>query len=221
MGERKKSFRSKTPAKSSNSKPSVKRFKKHKQVIGILITLIPIVMSGTILYWTMPMVNLEVGTFPTKIQYLLWQLTISMSGTIVHTNESGQTDRQTPNPTLTPLEQPTNALTFDTNLTFQVINSGKATAHDVSFTLIPNPSQELKILSGSVYAGLPLQSNFLGNIRNQYNVGLMGAGTSFSFFFNIQAIPNLLAVANGTFTFLVHSDEMSTKYTIFVQFNVQ
>jgi hypothetical protein len=172
--------------------------------LPVILSLIAIAISGTILVWNIPMPYLEVGTFPYKIDHL--SVHVGNIGSIETRNDS------LPDTSLPSQNVSTPKLSTATvNVTFQVMNSGKAPAHNVRITLRGEPAEGLKVVFGYVYVGEPLQSNLLDTIKDEYEIGLIGIGKSYTFTFVLEMS------TRGKYVLTVTSDDtFPGSYTLFI-----
>jgi hypothetical protein len=96
------------------------------------------------------------------------------------------------------------------NITFQVINSGRGPAHNARMTLRGEPAETLKIISGRVYVGEPVDSNLLGTIKDAYELGFIGIGKIYTFSFVLEAS------ATGKYVFAVTADDGMASCTVYI-----
>ncbi len=72
------------------------------------------------------------------------------------------------------------------NLTYEIRNTGKQTAHNITVTGWVEPSNSCSIISTYVYIGSPLPSNLLRTVNKSYSISLLGAGESYVFRFEMK-----------------------------------
>lgn len=160
----------------------------------IVISLIVLIVSSINLYLNLPIPNLEVGMFPVKAT--VYSPTIRVNWT---TNSANQTVL---NSTVV------KAGYTEYNFTYQVYNSGKGIAHNVNVSLTGEPFEDFEVISTSVFVGEPLRSNLLDVVHSQYQIGLLGAGKSYTFLFLVQVRADNFT--QGGFILKVTSDNAGT-----------
>ena len=157
------------------------------KIATIVLSIIVICLSFTNIYLNMPSPRLEVGGYPSEPYFM-----VSNSVTVVVVN---------PNETFSPAttQPPINSAPYDIlNITYQVLNSGKGSAHNVDVKARVEPSNSCSLLATYVYVGNPLPSNLLRVAGDEYNIGILGSGTSYVFTFKVKD-GNL----NGTMRFFL------------------
>jgi hypothetical protein len=164
--------------------------------LSIVISIIVLFVSCINLALNYPSPHLEVGAFPQKSDS--WSNTIGM----VPINGTNPTRYNVTNDMSTQHE--------DYNFTYQVYNSGKAMAKNVNVSITGEPS-EFKVNSTYVYAGAPLASNLLDVVKDKYDIGILGAGQSYTFKFLVQVSE---PSGNGNFTITVDSENAGKQVNI-------
>jgi hypothetical protein len=72
------------------------------------------------------------------------------------------------------------------NITYEVRNTGKQTAHNIIVTGWVEPSSNCSIISTYIYIGSPLPFNLLRTVDKSYSISLLGAGESYVFRFEMK-----------------------------------
>jgi hypothetical protein len=178
------------------------------KVIPVVLSSIILAVSIINLYLNYPNPNLEVGMFP--IRGTVYSNTVTV--TVNPANASGQSGQSlgtahVGNETDTGNETNTGYSIY--NFTYQVYNSGKGAAHDVKVSLVGNPAEAFSLLSTSVFVEEPLQSNLLDTVKNEYEIGLLGAGKSYTFLFSVKLLSD--KAVGGKLVLTVTSSNAGTR----------
>lgn len=165
------------------------------KLIPIVLSIMVLIVSGITLYLNYPAPNLEIGMFPIK------GTVFSNSIIVTWSNSSGQM--------VANVTYDNSTAYTEYNFTYQVYNSGKGVARNVNVSLSGEPSDTFKVLSTNVYVDEPLNSNLLDTVKNEYQIGLLGAGKSYTFLFSVS-VPAGKA-EQGKFVLRVESDNAGTQ----------
>jgi len=154
--------------------------------LSLIIALVVLIVSCINLAINYPLPHLEVGAFPQKGD--------AWSNTVILEPINGS------NPPRFIVKYDNNTQHEDYNFTYQVYNSGKAMAKNVNVSITGEPDA-YKVNSIYVYVGAPLNSNLLDVAKNNYDIGILGTGQSYTFKFLVTiSEPS----GNGNFTITVN-----------------
>jgi hypothetical protein len=142
-------------------------------LIGIILASIGLIINYSNLMNNLAPPKLEVGQYQSE-PYIM----VSNSVTATVTQEIQTT-------TITKITNATLGYNLY-NITYQVRNSGKGTAHNILVTGWVEPSSNCSVTSTFVYIGSPLSSDYLRTVDNAYNISLLGAGESYVFRFQMK-----------------------------------
>jgi hypothetical protein len=93
------------------------------------------------------------------------------------------------------------------NFTFQIYNTGRGVARNVNIRIRGEPESNYTVNSTQVFVGEPLKSNLLDVGSQDYSIGLLGSGKSYSFMFIVRVQGGSEA---GKFVVKVTSDNAGT-----------
>jgi hypothetical protein len=155
--------------------------KKRDWAIIIGLISISIALAALIINYA----NFANNTAPPKIEIGQYQeepyLMVSNSVTVTVTAENQTTTTTTINKVVNET-QGYNLY----NITYEVRNTGKQTAHNIIVTGWVEPSSNCSIISTYIYIGSPLPFNLLRTVDKSYSISLLGAGESYVFRFEMK-----------------------------------
>jgi hypothetical protein len=172
-------------------------------VIGILIASVALIINYASFTNNNAPPKIEIGQYQSE-PYLM----VSNSVTVTVTAENQTTTTTTINKVVNGT-QGYNLY----NITYEVRNTGKQTAHNIIVTGWAEPSSNCSIISTYVYVGNPLPSNLLRTVDKSYSISLLGAGESYVFRFEMKD-NNLLG--QSIFHIDVTSDDAGSQSKQFV-----
>jgi len=164
--------------------------------IPIILSIIIIGLTCFNIMLNYPTPRLEVGEFPYDSY-----LAVASKGVIVSDQSNGTI--QTANVTNEEFQS-----YYMYNLTYQVYNSGKGSAYNVDINLKGEPTESHKVISTLVFVGEPIISNLLDTTINNYRIGLLGAGKSYTFLFSLKILTSKFE--EGKFILTVSSENAGT-----------
>jgi len=147
-------------------------FLDRKDRLQILSIILVVIFGVAQLYLNWPSPKLEVGVYETSGIKWIWEFEFPENFTIpFQFNMSG-------------------AISYtEVNMTFIIYNSGKGPANGITVKLSGEQKNVCEIISGYIFAGQPVQANFLTNIKSsntEYRWGLLGASELFSIIYYIK-----------------------------------
>ena len=142
-------------------------------LIGVLIASIALIINYANFANNTAPPKIEIGQYQSE-PYLL--VSNSVTATIVAENQTASIFR---------VVNETHGYNLY-NITYEIRNTGKETAHNIVVSGWVEPSNNCSILSTFVYVGSPLPSNLLRTINKPYSVSLLGAGESYVFRFEMK-----------------------------------